>query len=78
MHLNMSKGVIKAICTVHTSIIWAFSEVRRDNISHKIYSTGCLVMKATQVFAYCKGEKFVLRPKTHGKSSLYIGHFDIP
>ena len=42
----------------------------------KLQSTGCLVMKATKVVDSCKGQKLVLRPKTCGKSLLYIGHFD--
>ena len=34
-------------------------------------------MNATKVKAYCIGQNFVLRPKTCGKSVLFIGHFDI-
>ena len=34
-------------------------------------------MNATKVFADCIGLIFVPRPKTCGKSLLYIRHFDI-
>ena len=40
-------------------------------------STGCLVMNVKTVFSYCKGQKFVSRPITFGKSLLYIGYIDI-
>jgi hypothetical protein len=56
--------------------IWCKNLCRSHINSFYIY-TGCLVMNATKVFAYCIGSKCVPITKTCGKSLLYIGHFDI-